>query len=596
MTGFTITGTVVDASGQSIPEASVWFSQDRRARKTSADAGGRFRFEDVAAVRAEIVAMKDGYAVGGLDAYPVGPSDVKIVLGTPDVLHLRVIDATHQPVAGARIKSMTVNDAFHVSVIDLVESGFSSDRSEDNGKLEVVALPRGGHVGFVLSHPNYAETEIPYLPVGGKEQSIVLYPGVVLRGRITNPANEGVAQARVSVYQLGAAGQKERAEVLTDHEGFYRAVVRPGEFHVAVRHPKFAPPLPKPVVLAPETEEGNLDLTLLTPHLILGSVIGPDGKPVGAVRLMYLVEGNVCETVLTRVDGRFRICVPAGKGILRVIPPDGFVTEKLPDIEVTLDKEETATLSPVQLKLLPEVSGKVVNSEKEPQARVLISSVDYEPAVWAITDDSGEFRVRLPRVPRTSELSFHAEHALRFLRKDFMFDVNHAKPVSVTLQPFEPDLATRPPQEPANDLAELVNQPAPEIACDTWWNSEPLTLAALRGKVIVLAMWGGFDTRSEGRDRLEELRALFELYRGVEGVAFLSVHDGGKDPAEIAQYLKDYRLGFPVGRDQEPFVTFQRYRITYIPQIILIDKKGALRFYDVGGRLLELIKSLRREQ
>jgi hypothetical protein len=44
------------------------------------------------------------------------------------------------------------------------------------------------------------------------------------------------------------------------------------------------------------------------------------------------------------------------------------------------------------------------------------------------------------------------------------------------------------PAEPASPRAG-VGQPAPEIAGGPWINSAPLTLAALRGRVVLLEFW-----------------------------------------------------------------------------------------------------------
>ena len=62
----------------------------------------------------------------------------------------------------------------------------------------------------------------------------------------------------------------------------------------------------------------------------------------------------------------------------------------------------------------------------------------------------------------------------------------------------------------------------------------------------------------------------------------------------MSAYLDANDVRFPVGIDNET-ASFDLYDIFSIPQIVLIDKKGVFRYYDVDGRLLELIKSLRRE-
>lgn len=47
---------------------------------------------------------------------------------------------------------------------------------------------------------------------------------------------------------------------------------------------------------------------------------------------------------------------------------------------------------------------------------------------------------------------------------------------------------TRPPRTGASPGA-LVGQPAPDIAGAPWINSRPLTMAELRGRVVLVEFW-----------------------------------------------------------------------------------------------------------
>jgi len=174
------------------------------------------------------------------------------------------------------------------------------------------------------------------------------------------------------------------------------------------------------------------------------------------------------------------------------------------------------------------------------------------------------------------------------------FNLDQVGEAEFQLEPFEPDLGKRSPIQGRNDLSMLVGKAAPKIQCSDWFNSSPLDLEKLRGKGVVLTMWGGFDDSPFAVNRINQLRALYDLYEGVaEDVAVVAVHDGGSDANEVAEYVRRYGLRFPVGRDADPFVTFVNYGINFIPQTVLIDKKGELQFDQVEGRLLELVKLLR---
>ena len=70
--------------------------------------------------------------------------------------------------------------------------------------------------------------------------------------------------------------------------------------------------------------------------------------------------------------------------------------------------------------------------------------------------------------------------------------------------------------------------------------------------------------------------------------------DASIEPSEVARYVYQYNIKFPIGCDADPFLTFDLYNTNTIPQTVLIDKQGILRHSKVNGRILELIKDLRR--
>jgi hypothetical protein len=314
------------------------------------------------------------------------------------------------------------------------------------------------------------------------------------------------------------------------------------------------------------------------------------------IQAVYKVGNTVCESAFTDKEGRFRLQVAPAKGAIRIVPPPGFMTKNMGDISVDMGDAHEAKLSAIALVALPTISGTVLGDDGKPAGKVLLSSLGLDPPVWAISDDKGQFTIRLNYFPDGGRAAFRAEHPLRFLRKDFACNFTESAPIEVRLEPFEPDLAKRGQVPGHNNLQGLIDKPAPEIKCSEWINSpQPVTIEELRGKVAVLTMWGGFDNSPQAVNRIDELRALHDLLADVDDVAIISVHDGGTDMDEIEKYVHRLGITFPVGRDAEPLVTFTNYCIGTIPQTVLIDKRGVLRYQGVDGRLLELIKGLRRE-
>ena len=590
---FELMGKVVDSSGAPISEARVWLCQDREIRTAGTDASGAFAFDDVAVHATEIVAHKEGYAVGGANAHTVSSGAVTVTLAEPDTMRLRIKDRAYEPIPGARIRTMIVGDAFEVFIEDLGGTGFPAARSDEDGRMEIPALPKGSHVRFAVSHRRYADSLVAYLPVGGKERTILMYPGVTIRGRITDDKGKGLDRARVSLLRVGV-GERRAAEVLAGPEGFYNATVPPGDYRVAARHPDFASPKPHSITLEEESDSNAVDVALLPAHVIEGSVVLPGGAPCMAVPISYVVDGAVYFNTLTQADGMFRLRTPPGEGHIRIVPPPGYMTETLEDVPVVAIPDTHVTMSPFRLKALPLITGAVLDKDGGPMPDVLIASRNLAPKVWAVTDDAGTFGIQLELMPDEPRAAFRAEHARRFLRRDFDVPLRRKDPITVHLDRFEPDLDAREVETGQNDLSLLKGEKAPDFACGEWFNTGEVTLESLRGKVAVLMFWGGFDTREESYEQIEEMRALAYLYRDADDVAVIGIHDGSKDRDDVGEYVKEYGIRFPVGRDNDAFETFERYEISYIPQTVLLDKEGVLRYFRVQGRLLELIKSLRR--
>ena len=592
---YELTGVVLDFEDAPVAGADVWLSQRRLPRHTRTDERGGFAFHDVAVGPVEVVGRKDGLALGGSRGQLIDDVKVTITLGEPDSIRLRMIDTQYEPVAGARLRWLEIDGMVRVSVEDLVELGFPSVRSDDDGFLLIEGLPKESFVSVTVGHRNYANTSLPALPTG-IELDLPMPFGVKLRGRITNEAGEGVERARVSVFRPGTVGQYEFAETLSDPEGFSTAIAPPETYYVAVRHPDYAMPEPQAAELKENGEPAVLDFVLPAPHRVHGTTVDTSGRPVSLVKLSYRTGDIIYDETVSDASGEFLLTVASGDGMLHITPPERMMTVKYPQIGFRIESETQIDLDPIVLKDLPEARGRVTLSGNAPLDKVLIRSLELDPPIWTTTDAEGTFVIRFDRMQQ-GPARFSAEHALRFLRRDFEIDPRTLKSPKVALRTFRPKLSVDD-EVASNGLDHMVGKPAPEIVCDAWFNlpgaQEEITLMSLRGKVVVLTLWGGFDTYGKTRHRINELNAIYRLLRDVPDVAIIAVHDASIEPPDIARYVDAFGIEFPVGCDADPFLTFDAYNTNVIPQTILIDKRGVLRYYKVDGHLLERIKDLRR--
>jgi len=127
----------------------------------------------------------------------------------------------------------------------------------------------------------------------------------------------------------------------------------------------------------------------------------------------------------------------------------------------------------------------------------------------------------------------------------------------------EPERSRRTEQAPPRVVA-------PPLAVGAWLNREPLTLAELRGKVVVLHFWGVVNGPS--RKLLPRLRDLYEKHK-AEGIVVLGI-TGDRKP-EVEKFAQFHRLTFPIGLDDKG-TTHAAYRVEFLPTVCLIDRDGFL--------------------
>jgi RNA polymerase sigma factor (sigma-70 family) len=142
------------------------------------------------------------------------------------------------------------------------------------------------------------------------------------------------------------------------------------------------------------------------------------------------------------------------------------------------------------------------------------------------------------------------------------------------------DLEVPPLDLPPTKVATLLGRPAPELQGITdWKNGEPVRLADLRGKVVVLDFWGYWCGPS-----LRAMPALTALHDEFadRGVVVIAVHDKSvKSIAELDEKIASVRQRQWFGRDL-PFLvaldddgaTTAAFGITTFPTSLLIDRDG----------------------
>ena len=119
--------------------------------------------------------------------------------------------------------------------------------------------------------------------------------------------------------------------------------------------------------------------------------------------------------------------------------------------------------------------------------------------------------------------------------------------------------------------------PAPELTRDlAWVNSDPLQLAELRGRVVVLWFWHAGSALCH--NTLEDLRHL--QARHGAAICVLGIHvpkfEGERDPRLVLKAVNRLGIRFPVAHDPA-FVAWQHYGMAGWPATLLLDARGSVR-------------------
>jgi thiol-disulfide isomerase/thioredoxin len=133
---------------------------------------------------------------------------------------------------------------------------------------------------------------------------------------------------------------------------------------------------------------------------------------------------------------------------------------------------------------------------------------------------------------------------------------------------------------------------APELQTSGWLNTpQPLTLASLRGKVVVLHTFQIFcpGCVQMGIPQAQRIHQEFDPERvAVIGLHTVFEHHSVMGPDALETFVYEYRLRFPIGIDKyegEPQgvpMTMRTYQMQGTPTLVLIDKNGYIRLHKFG--------------
>lgn len=132
----------------------------------------------------------------------------------------------------------------------------------------------------------------------------------------------------------------------------------------------------------------------------------------------------------------------------------------------------------------------------------------------------------------------------------------------------------------------LIDQPAPELQIHQWLNTEPLTLAGLKGRVVLLEFWATWCKPCEQLfPKIKDLYAAHSA-NGLQVLAltrYFMAYGGGSDAQTdelnlIRDFTGKHQIEFPVGVSEDEALQ-SAYGATALPMLALIDRAGVVRSF-----------------
>jgi len=154
--------------------------------------------------------------------------------------------------------------------------------------------------------------------------------------------------------------------------------------------------------------------------------------------------------------------------------------------------------------------------------------------------------------------------------------------------------AETPRSTPFQTAAAQFNAPD-FVSISNWFNSAPLDIANLRGKVVLVNFWTYGCVNCV--NALPHVIALYDKYK-ARGLVVVGVHSPEfpfeRSAGNVQAALKRHGITYPVAQDNESR-TWNAYRNQYWPAQYIVDQSGKIVFQHAGeGQYEEIDRTVAR--
>jgi thiol-disulfide isomerase/thioredoxin len=148
--------------------------------------------------------------------------------------------------------------------------------------------------------------------------------------------------------------------------------------------------------------------------------------------------------------------------------------------------------------------------------------------------------------------------------------------------------------KPSPDIKELAAAPSPTLAVSAtttlpdfqgiseWLNSDPLTIAELKGNVVLIQFWTFACINCQ---RTLPYIVQWHQQYAEQGLKVIGIHTPEfafeREINNVKNALDEHKITYPVPIDDQ-FKTWKAYDNSYWPHLYLADRQGNLRYDHIG--------------